>query len=62
MTLRKSMPVHLTDHLAEGRHVPGIFTLNTNMSIGETLDELILIALASETDEYQDQIAYLPLL
>lgn len=56
------MPVHLTNHLAAGRHVPGIFTLNTSMSIGETLNELILIALASEADEYRDRIAYLPLL
>lgn len=59
---RKSMPVHLANHLAAGRHVPGIFTLNANMSIGETLDELILVALASEIDEYRDRIAYLPLL
>ncbi len=25
---RESMPVHLRDHLAARRHVPGIFTLN----------------------------------
>ena len=59
---RKSMPVHLADHLAEGRHVPGIFILNDNLSIGETIEELIIIALASEANEYSDQISYLPLL
>jgi hypothetical protein len=58
---RKSMPRHLHDHLAEGRHVPGIFELNPNMSIGETLEELLLIWAASAVDEYTDKIIYLPL-
>ena len=31
---RKTMPTHLSDHLAEGRHVPGILTLNPDMNIG----------------------------
>lgn len=58
---RTSMPPHLADHLAQSRHIPGIFILNPNMSIGETIDELILIALASDEDEYQDYITHLPL-
>ena len=58
---RKSMPGHLSDHLAKGRHVPGIFELNPNMGIGETIEELILIWAASRSDEYQDRIVYLPL-
>ena len=58
---RTSMPVHLTDHSALGRHVPGIFILNPNLSVGENLEELILAALASEEDEYQDRLVYLPL-
>ncbi len=58
---RHTMPQHLRDHLAEGRHVPGIFVLNPNMSIGEILEELLLIWGASYEDEYQDRIAFLPL-
>ena len=58
---RTSMPPHLAEHLALGRHIPGIFILNPNMSIGETMSELILIALASVDDEYQDYISHLPL-
>lgn len=58
---RKSMPVHLADHLAEGRHIPGIFILNPDMSIGQNIDELLLIADGSLDDEYQDQIIYLPI-
>lgn len=58
---RKSMPRHLTDHLAAGRHVPGIITINLSQSIGQTVEELIMIAGASLDDEYQDRIEYLPL-
>ena len=58
---RKSMPGHLADHLASGHHVLGIFTINTDQSIGQSVEELITIAGASEEDEYQDRIEYLPL-
>ncbi|MGG6269916.1 hypothetical protein ACQ4M3_26705 [Leptolyngbya sp. AN03gr2] len=58
---RKSMPKHLADHLALGRHIPGIFTINTDRSIGQTVEELIIIAGASFEDEYQDRIEYLPI-
>ncbi len=58
---RTSMPAHLADHIAQGRHVPGIFILNDKLTIGQTINELILIAEASFDDEYQDQIIHLPL-
>ncbi|ACC84039.1 DUF5615 family PIN-like protein [Nostoc punctiforme] len=58
---RKSMPRHLADHLASGRHIPGIFTIDANQSIGQTVEELIFIVEASFEDEYQDRIEYLPL-
>ncbi|RLC12736.1 MAG: hypothetical protein DRI57_17375 [Deltaproteobacteria bacterium] len=57
---RASMPVHLADHLAKGRHIPGILELNANMSLNETVEELTLIWGASELEEYQDIIIYLP--
>jgi hypothetical protein len=58
---RRSMPVHLSDHLAQGHHIPGIFQLNPGMSVGETIEELVLAALASLEGEYGDRISYLPL-
>ena len=58
---RASMPPHLSDHLTQGHHIPGIFILNSNIGIGGNLEELILAALASEEDEYQDRIVHLPL-
>lgn len=58
---RKSMPVHLEDHLAKGHHIPGIFILNPDLSIGQNIDELLLIADGSLECEYQNQIIYLPI-
>ena len=58
---RKSMPQHLREHLASGHHVPGIFTIDLNVSMRVVLEELILIALASQENEYLDQIVYVPL-
>lgn len=57
---RTSMPVHLLDHIDKRHHIPGIFILNPNLSVGDNLEELILAALASEDNEYQDRIIYLP--
>jgi Domain of unknown function (DUF5615) len=58
---RKSMPVHLKDHLQANRHIPGIFILNANLSIGQNIEELVLIAECSFANEYRDRIIHLPL-
>lgn len=60
---RTSMPVHLNDYLMEKeRFLPGIFILNPKMSVGETIEELAIIALVAEEGEYKNCISYLPLL
>ena len=57
---RDSMPQHLDDHLSAGNHVPGIFTINRKVSMGLIIDQLILIAGASDEDEYINRITYIP--
>jgi hypothetical protein len=59
---RESMPGHLADHVAQGRHVPGIFVVDPSLSIRQLARTLALIAGASLEDEYQDQIRYLPVI
>ncbi len=56
---RESMPQHLSDHLAAGHHVPGIFTMSRKVPMGKIIEELLLIAGASDEDEYIDEIKYL---
>jgi hypothetical protein len=58
---RRTMPVHLRDHLAAGRHVPGILILPSLLDLGAVIEDLMLIWGASRPDEFQDQITYLPL-
>ena len=58
---RASIPVHLKDHLAQGLHIPGINQLPRRMDIRMVLEDLLLIYLLGEPDEFQDQIIYLPL-
>ncbi len=57
---RHSMPGHLAEHLAGGRHAMAVFILNADLTMRETLDDLLLIASASSAEEYQDRIVYLP--
>ena len=56
-----TIPKHLLDHLSAGHHVPGIIIVNSNVPTGTILDDLILIAGASNEDEYIDQIVFIPL-
>ena len=58
---RASMPLHLSEHLAEGRHVPGIFILNPGRSIGAIVEEIMLVCGASKSEEYRDRLIYLPI-
>jgi hypothetical protein len=58
---RGTMPTHLANHSAAGRHVPGIFMVKPDFSIEQLVEELMLIDAASLPDEHQDQIQFLPL-
>jgi len=58
---RRTMPVHLRDHLAAGNHVPGILLIRRRYTWGQVIDDLYLIWDASTPDEYRDRIEYLPL-
>jgi hypothetical protein len=58
---RSSMPIHLADHIEKGCYIPGILILNPDLSIGQNLDELILIAEGVFDSEYQNQIIFLPI-
>jgi predicted nuclease of predicted toxin-antitoxin system len=58
---RNTIPQHMRNHLAQVRHVPGIFMLSPGMSVGENIQVLVLIWAASEEYEYFDQIVFLPI-
>lgn len=55
-----TMSKHLDDHKESGQHVPGVFMIKRNVSMGAILDELIQIAGDSDKDKYMDKITYIP--
>lgn len=57
----KTVPDFAHDRVAAGQPMPGVFVVPTSMPIGEAIDELSLVAEASEPDEWADRVLYLPL-
>lgn len=58
---RRTMPDHLAEHAADGRHVPGVLLIKRDHSLGEVIDDLLLIWHAADEGEFPDSIIYLPL-
>ncbi len=58
---RRTMPRHLREHLEAGGHVPGIFLLRRRYSLGQVIEDLVLIWEAGRFEEYRDRIEYLTL-
>lgn len=58
---RSTMPKHISDHLAMGRHFPGMFWLRPATGIGQIIEEVYLIWLTSEVEEFQDCSLFIPL-
>lgn len=58
---RRTMPQHFADHIASGRHVPGVFLTPGNWQTGDHVSELVVIGIGSFDGEYVDTIRYLPI-
>lgn len=49
------------DRVRLGNVMPGIFEIGRNVSIATAIDDIVLIAVCSEDDEWEGQVRYLPL-
>ena len=58
---RNTMPEHLANHFAAGRHIPGIFWVRPRVSIGRIIEELYLIWMVSTADDFKDRTLFIPL-
>ena len=58
---RRTMPDHLQAHYDAGHRIPGIFLLKRHARIGQVIDQLYLLWVASEAEEYIDRLLYLPM-
>lgn len=57
---KRSMPGHLADHLASGRHSPGVFLVRPIVKISELVIFLATVAYASDADEWRDRCVWIP--
>lgn len=53
------MPVHLQDHIAAGKRCAGIITLNPNLGIGATINQLAAIWVDTSPADHINLIRYL---
>lgn len=49
------------DRIAAGLPMPGVFEISQDVSIGRALDEILLLVMCSEQDEWQGEVRFLPL-
>lgn len=57
---KSTMQTHLTEHLARGRHCPGILVVRPGVSLREVVDQLVLVCHASDASEWADQMRFIP--
>lgn len=58
---RSTIPGHISDHFAMGRHFPGVFWIRPGTGIGSLVEELHLIWHTSEAEEYLDYAIFIPM-
>lgn len=58
---RSTMPKHIADHFATGGHLSGVFWLRPRVSLGSIVEELYLIWVTSEAEEFKDSALFIPL-
>jgi hypothetical protein len=56
-----TMPAQASARLAAGRNMAGLLMVQQTQPIGPVIEDLLLIWSASEAEEWQDQIRFLPL-
>lgn len=57
----RTMPSHAYQRVKDGKPMLGVFIINSQMAIGQAIDELLTIIEASEMREYENLVVYLPL-
>jgi hypothetical protein len=59
---RNTMTRHFCDRLASGKSSPGLFIVpNRPSAIGDTIEWLLLVWAASQSEDWRDRIVYVPL-
>ena len=57
----RSMPGHFAAYLHGGGKSPGVFLVPKKLTSGAAIEELLLVWLSSEADEWENPIVWLPM-
>ena len=49
------------DRIAAGLPMPGVFEISQDLPIGIAVDDILLLALCSDQEEWKGQVRFLPL-
>src|SRR3989442_1321543 len=55
---KRTIPVHVADHLAAGNHTWGVFILRRGFPIPRYVDILVRIWFSTQAEEWQDRIEW----
>ena len=58
---KKTLAAAAWDRVAHGVPMAGVAILRTLLTIGQAINELELVAIAGNPDDFRDQVIYLPL-
>lgn len=58
---RRTIPAFAAERLAAGLAMPGVILLRSTLPLTDAIQQLAVVAGASDAAEWVDQIAYLPL-
>jgi hypothetical protein len=57
----RTMSRYAWDRVAAGERMPGVLEARPDLSVGQAVDEILIVAACSTPDEWADQVRYLPL-
>jgi hypothetical protein len=55
-----TMPGHWIAHLHSGRHSPGVFIIRERVPLREIIENLAIVAYATDPSEWLDRLEYFP--
>ena len=58
---RATMIEYAHERVREGRAMPGLIVLGRRVSVGKTIEDLVLAVTTTQPGEWTDQVVYLPL-
>ena len=58
---RATMPNFAYERVRAGRIMPGLLVIRNKPPLGEMIDEILLVALCSNQEEWKDRVEFLPL-